>query len=54
MMRPGDYFLAARLFQSRQIDELARALGEDDDGPDGGGHVLPLRRRERGRRSDLP
>ncbi|MCW8843588.1 MAG: hypothetical protein OQK00_09255 [Rhodobacteraceae bacterium] len=47
MMSLRDYFLAARLFQSRQIDELAHALSEDDDGPDGGGQGLRHRRRAR-------
>lgn len=49
MMRWSDYFLAARVFQSRKIDELQTALSEDDDGPDGGGFVIPLRRRKAGR-----
>ena len=47
MMSLRDYFLATRLFQSRRIDELAQALGEDDDGPDGGGYVVPFKRRKR-------
>ncbi len=47
MMSLRDYFLATRMFQSRKIDELAEALREDDDGPDGGSYVLPFRYRER-------
>ena len=31
-----NYLDAARMFHSRNIDELSDALGEDDDGPDGG------------------
>ena len=46
MMTLRDYFLATRMFQSRRIDELQRALSEDDDGPDGGVHVVPLRPRK--------
>lgn len=49
MMYLHDYFYAARLFQSRKIDELQSALTDDDDGPDGGGHVIPLRHRKAGR-----
>ncbi|GAA6162485.1 hypothetical protein NBRC116590_01890 [Pelagimonas sp. KU-00592-HH] len=38
-----NFLNASRLMQSSKIDELVEALGEDDDGPDGGS----FRRRKR-------